>query len=77
MSEPSRSRYRTTPEELETSARVPLAEQVASVDPDRGATLTSSAEWPDMGWLLAAGGAGGAGGASLGAALGMGDGDGD
>jgi hypothetical protein len=74
MAEPSGNRYRTTPEELETSARVPLAEQVASVDPDRGATLTSSAEWPDMRWLLAAGGAGGA---SLGAALGMGDGDGD
>jgi hypothetical protein len=74
MAEPSGNRYRTTPEELETSARVPLAEQVASVDPDRGATLTSSAEWSDMRWLLAAGGAGGA---SLGAALGMGDGDGD
>ena len=67
------SRYAVTPAELEASTRVPPAEQVASVDPDRGATLTSSADWPDMRWLLA----GGAGGASLGAALAMGDGDGD
>jgi len=69
----ARSRYAMTPDELEASSRVPLAEQVASVDPDRGTTLTSSADWPDMRWLLA----GGMGGASLGAALAMGDGDGD
>ena len=67
------SRYTVTPDELEASARVPLAEQVASVDPDRGATLTSSADWPDLRWLLA----GGMGGASLGAGLAMGDGGGD
>jgi hypothetical protein len=63
-----------TPDELEASTRVRPAEQVASVDPDRGASLTSSADWPDMRWLLASGGLGGA---SLGAALAMGDGDGD
>ena len=68
------SPYAITDAELEGSARVPVAEQVASVDPDRGATLTSSADWPDMRWLLAAGGMGGA---SLGAVLGTGDGDGD
>jgi hypothetical protein len=73
MTEPTRSRYATTPDELETSTRVPVADQVASVDPDRGATLTGSADWPDMRWLLA----GGAGGASLGSALGSLDGDGD
>lgn len=70
----AQSRYAMTPDELEAGSRVPQAEQVASVDPDRGATLTSSADWPDMQWLLAAGGTGGA---SLGAALGMADGDGD
>jgi len=70
----ARSRYAVTPDELEASARVPVAEQMATVDPDRGATLTSCADWPDMQWLLAAGGQGGA---SLGTALGMGDGDGD
>jgi hypothetical protein len=70
----ARSRYAVTPDELEASARVVVADQVASVDPDRGATLTGSADWPDMRWLLAAGGLGGA---SVGTALGMGDGDGD
>jgi hypothetical protein len=73
MSEPTRSRYATTPDELEASTRVPAADQVTSVDPDRGATLTGSADWPDMRWMLA----GGAGGASLGAVLGSADGDGD
>ena len=68
------SPYAISATELEGSARVPVAEQVASVDPDRGASLTSSAEWPDMRWLLAAGGMGGA---SIGTALAMGDGDGD
>ena len=72
MPEPP-NRYAVRSDELEASARVPVAEQVASVDPDRGATLTSSADWPDMRWLLA----GGAGGASFGAALAAGDGDGD
>ena len=71
---PAASRYAISEAELEGSARVPVAEQVASVDPDRGASLTSSADWPDMRWLLAGGG-GSSGG--LGAALALGDGDGD
>lgn len=69
----ARNRYAVTPDELESGARVPVDEQVASVDPDRGATLTSSADWPDLRWLLA----GGAAGASFGAGLAVGDGDGD
>ena len=70
---PTASPYAISDAELEDSARVPLGEQVTSVDPDRGASMTSSADWPDMRWLLAGGAAGG----SLGAALAMGDGDGD
>ena len=71
---PAASPYAISETELESSARVPVAEQVASVDPDRGASLTSSADWPDMRWLLAGDGGGGG---SLGAGLALGDGDGD
>jgi len=71
---PTASPYAISGAELESSARVPVAEQVASVDPDRGASLTSSADWPDMRWLLAGDG-GGSGG--LGSTLALGDGDGD
>lgn len=67
------SRFAIDAAELEASARVPVAEQVASVDPDRGATLTSSGDWADMRWLVGDG----AGGDSLGAGLALGDGDGD
>ena len=70
---PAVSPYAISTAQLEGSARVPAAEQVTSVDPDRGASLTSSADWPDMRWLLAGGG----GGESLGAGLALGDGDGD
>ena len=73
MDEAAASPYAISAAELETSTRVPVAEQVASVDPDRGASLTSSADWPDMRWLLAGDG----GGSSLGVGLAMGDGDGD
>ena len=51
MIEEPRSPYRVAADELEASARVPVAEQVESVDPDRGATLTSSGDWADMRWL--------------------------
>jgi hypothetical protein len=70
---PVASRYAVTPAQLEGSARVPVSDQVESVDPDRGASLTSSADWPDMRWYLAGDGGGG----SLGAGLALGDGDGD
>ena len=71
---PTTNPYAISGAELESSARVPVAEQVASVDPDRGASLTSSADWPDMRWLLAGDGGGGG---SLGAGMASGDGDGD
>ena len=74
MDETAASPYAISAAELETSTRVPVAEQVASVDPDRGASLTSSADWPDMRWLLAGDGGGSC---SLGAGLAVGDGDGD
>jgi hypothetical protein len=68
------NRFAVTAADLESTARVPVAEQVASVDPDRGASLTSSADWADMRWLMAGDGAAGA---SLGTGLALGDGDGD
>ena len=72
MIEPEpRSRYAVPADELEAGARIPFAAQVASVDPDRGATQTSSADWLDTLWL-ADGGHGGSMGAGLAA-----DGDGD
>jgi hypothetical protein len=69
---PAANPYAVSAAELEGSTRVPVAAQIASVDPDRGASLTSSAEWPDMRWFLAGDGAG----SSFGAGLAMGDGDG-
>ena len=71
MDETAANPYAVSAADLEAGARVPVTEQVASVDPDRGASLTSSADWPDMRWFLAGGG----GGDSLGAGLAL-DGDG-
>jgi hypothetical protein len=72
MDETPANPYAIRAADLEASAHVPVAEQVASVDPDRGASLTSSADWPEMRWFLAGDGGGGD---SLGAGLAL-DGDG-
>ncbi|MGH8893549.1 MAG: hypothetical protein ACRDWY_09655 [Actinomycetes bacterium] len=68
----TRNRYAVPVDDLEGASRVPQALQVESVDPDRGATMTSWGDWFDTTALAA----GGPGDGRLGAGLAA-DGDGD